>query len=54
MEAFKKREKERKGFKTKNHNENKNKDKGAIMPAYLINNKNNIAGFVKSFIEIRL
>ncbi len=54
MEAFKKREKRRKGFKIENQVKKKNQNKGAIMPAYLVNKPDNIAGFVKSFIEFRL
>lgn len=54
MEAFKKREKERKGFKTENKTNEKTKNKGVVMPACLVNEPDNVVGIVKSFLQIRL
>ena len=59
MEAFKKREKERKGFKTKKeiiipNQEEKIKPKGLIVPAHLVNDPDTFIGFVKQYSEIRL
>lgn len=54
MEAFKKREKERKGFKTKNQIITPEKEKsknGEIVSAYLINDPDTIVGCVNLFIE---
>ena len=57
MEAFKKCEKERKGFKTKNEiilpNEEEN-NQGLIVPAHLVKDPSVLVGFVKSFIDIRV
>lgn len=57
MEAFKKRELERKGFKSKKkvilpNREEKPKTKGLIVPVHLINDPDICVGFVKQFIEI--
>ncbi len=57
MEAFKKREKARKGFKTKNQiiisgSKNKKYSKVEIVAANLINDPNSFIGCVKQFIEI--
>ncbi|MFW6025646.1 MAG: hypothetical protein ACOCRX_04825 [Candidatus Woesearchaeota archaeon] len=54
MEAFKRREKKRKSFKITEPKPTKNNSKGVSMPAYLVNEDETIAGFVKSFIEIKL
>ena len=55
MEAFKKKEKESKGFKTKKEivfpgKDKKSKTEGIIVPAHLINNPDKMIGFVKQFI----
>lgn len=59
MEAFKKKEKELKGFKTKKkivfpNDKNKAKVKGIIVPAFLINNPEKTAGYVKKLNGIKL
>lgn len=58
MKAFKEKELERKGFKQKDKKESEtkkpNQKQGTGIPAYLINEPDTVAGFVKSFIEIRL
>jgi hypothetical protein len=55
MEAFKKKEKKRKGFKTKKEiifpEKGKNsKTEGIMVPAHLINDPDKLIGFVKQFI----
>jgi len=54
MEAFKKREKRRKGFKVDDSKQNQNHNAGVRVPVYSRNDSNDIVGFVKSFLEIRL
>ena len=54
MEAFKKREKRRKGFKVEKQQENQKQDTGVSVPVHKVNDPETIIGNVKSFLEIRL
>lgn len=54
MEAFKKREKRRKGFKVEDSKQNQNHNNGVSVPVYSRNESDDIVGCVKSFLEVRL
>ncbi|SDM24479.1 DDE-type integrase/transposase/recombinase, partial [Halarsenatibacter silvermanii] len=54
MEAFKKREKRRKGFKVKDSKQNQNHNPGVSVPVYSRNESEDVVGCVKSFLEVQL